>query len=272
MKWPQVRPVCLVVKATSLREACKRTTLTTSQPERIGVVFGSEGSRSLVLTKGRLLRMAKITAPLLSFGASGSIANTQTYSRWKGVPYVRQKVTPSNPKTTEQTLTRNTFTFLNSVWKVAPSDFQAAWKAAVKGRALTDRNLWLSKNNGTLRSLSDLTGLIMSPGAGGGLIGSITVTPGNDLVTIAGTPPDPLPSGWSVVRLIGAAIRQQDPQSGQLFDIVVGSDSSDPYTFDLTGLASAEHYMAAGWFEYQKSALATDLAYGPATAVDVLTT
>jgi hypothetical protein len=216
--------------------------------------------------------MAKITAPLLSFGASGQIGKTQVYARWKGVPYVRRHVVPSNPQSSDQSLTRNAFSWLNSVWKVAPEDFRTSWVAFAKGQPLTDRNAFLSKNLGLLRPLTDLTGMIFSPGAKGGLVGDITVTPGNDLITVAGTPPDPLPPGWTVTRLIAACIRQQDPQSGVLFDIVTGVDTTDPYSIVLGSLASAQHYMAAGWFEYQKSALATDLAYGPAVAVDVLTT
>lgn len=216
--------------------------------------------------------MAKVTAPLLSFGARGQIGKTQVYSVWKGLPYVRQYVQPANPNSTEQALTRSAFAFINSVWKVAPADFRAPWTLAAKGNPLTDRNLFIKKNLPIFRPAVVLTDMVMSPGAKGGLTGDITVTPGNDLITIAGSPPDPLPSGWITTRLIGVAIRQQSPQDGVLFDIVAGDDASDPFSVVLAGLASAQHYVAAGFFEYQKSALATDLAYGPAVGVDVLTT
>ncbi len=216
--------------------------------------------------------MAGVTAPLLSFGASGQVAKTQVYSTWKGRPYVRRYVTPSNPQSTEQSLTRDVFSWLNSVWKVAPADFRLAWTAAAKGQVMTDRNLFVKKNLTILRDMADLAGLIMSPGAKGGLVGDITVTPGDDLVTVAGLPPDPLPTGWSVIRMIAAAIRQQQPGVGTLYDIVTNDDATSPYSLTVTGLASAQHYMVAAWFEYQKSALVTDLAYGPAVAVDVLTT
>jgi hypothetical protein len=216
--------------------------------------------------------MATVTAPLLSFGASGQVAKSQVYSSWKGRPYVRRYVTPSNPRSIEQTSTRDIFSWLNSVWKVAPEDFRTAWTAAAKGQVLTDRNLFVKRNLPILRDLAALTGIIMSPGAKGGLSGDITITPGNDLITVAGVAPDPLPAGWSVVRFIAAVIRQQDPHSGALFDIVTMDDLTDPYTVTFNGLASVQHYMAAGWFEYQKSSLATDLAYGPATGLDTVTT
>jgi hypothetical protein len=216
--------------------------------------------------------MAVVTAPLLSFGASGQVAKSQVYSTWKGRPYVRRYVTPSNPKSTDQMLTRDTFGWLNSVWKVAPFDFRTAWTLAAKGQVLTDRNLFIKNNLTTLRTIADLTGMILSPGAKGGLNGDVVITPGNDLVTVAGTAPDPLPSGWTVNRFIAAAIRQQDSSNGVLFDIVTGDDVSDPYSVVLAGLASAQHYLVGGWFEYQKSSLATDLAYGPSTGADALTT
>mgnify|MGYP003375799129 CR=1 FL=1 len=46
--------------------------------------------------------MAKVKGPLMSLEASGSIANTITFSIWKGRPYVRQLVTPSNPSSAGQ--------------------------------------------------------------------------------------------------------------------------------------------------------------------------
>lgn len=50
--------------------------------------------------------MAKVTGPLHSDGASGSIANAITFSKWKGRAYVRQLVTPKNMRTADQQLTR----------------------------------------------------------------------------------------------------------------------------------------------------------------------
>lgn len=46
--------------------------------------------------------MAKVTSPLMSLDASGSIAGALTFSKWKGRNYVRQLVTPANPQTSGQ--------------------------------------------------------------------------------------------------------------------------------------------------------------------------
>lgn len=50
--------------------------------------------------------MAKLKAPLLSFGASGAIAKTMVFFPWKGINAVRQYVVPANPKTTAQNIQR----------------------------------------------------------------------------------------------------------------------------------------------------------------------
>lgn len=54
--------------------------------------------------------MAKLKAPLLSLGASGSLAKTMTFFPWKGIAVVREWVSPSNPKTTLQTTQRGYLT------------------------------------------------------------------------------------------------------------------------------------------------------------------
>lgn len=50
--------------------------------------------------------MARVTSPLMSLDASGSIAGAITYSKWKGRNYVRQLVIPANPRTTGQQAAR----------------------------------------------------------------------------------------------------------------------------------------------------------------------
>ena len=51
--------------------------------------------------------MAKTTGPLFSLEASGTIAKTITYSRWKGRPYTRVRVVPLNPYDPDQVAARN---------------------------------------------------------------------------------------------------------------------------------------------------------------------
>lgn len=46
--------------------------------------------------------MAKVKAPLFSFGASGKLADSLVYFPWKGLNVVRQWVIPTNPKSDDQ--------------------------------------------------------------------------------------------------------------------------------------------------------------------------
>lgn len=192
--------------------------------------------------------MAKTTAPLLSFGASGAIAKTQVYSKWKGRPYVRRHVIPSNPQTSEQTLTRNAFSWLQAVYKLAPSLVTDTWTLYAKGVVMTGRNAFTKFNLPDLRPASDLTDLVLSPGALGGLPPTAVVaTPGSGQLSCAVTAPTTLPVGWTIAGAVAAAVRDQDPQSGVLYTITAGSDMSAPYTIVLTGLTASELYQVRAW-------------------------
>lgn len=196
--------------------------------------------------------MAKVNAPLLSFSASGTVAGTQTYSRWKGRPYVRQRVTPSNPDTAAQQLTRNTFTWINNVWKNAPSLLQDVWNLYATGQVLTGRNAFVGQNVRALRSQTDLADMIFSPGAKGGLIPagiSTAATAGGIDVTL--TAPA-LPAGWSITQGVAVAIRDQDPQTEVLYAMASAFDAATPFVMQLTGLTAAQPYRVGAWFEYEK--------------------
>lgn len=53
--------------------------------------------------------MARVTGPLMSMEASGSIGKALTFANWVGRPYVRRWATPSNPQTEGQVDGRNRF-------------------------------------------------------------------------------------------------------------------------------------------------------------------
>lgn len=206
--------------------------------------------------------MGKVTAPLLSFGASGSLGKSIVFSRWRGIPYARRHVIPANPDTVDQQETRNTFAWLNNVWRYMPSIVQEGWNAYAQGQPLTGRNGLIKLNLSDLRSETDLTNFIFSPSARSGPVAaSMVITPGNDQLAVAGTA-GTLPAGWTIDSWIAAAIRQQDPQSGTLYTVTALDDDTDPYSVTLTGLADTQEYVVGGWFKYVKPDGA--FAYGPA--------
>lgn len=196
--------------------------------------------------------MAKTTAPLLSFSATGTIAKTQVYSKWKGRGYVRRHVIPANPNSTEQQKTRGVFTVANSIWKGAPSLFTDTWNLFATGQVLTGRNAFTSKYVTVERGLLDRLLMPFSPGAKGGLAPLTAVaTPGAGQLSVAVTAPTP-PTGWTLTSCIAACIRDNQPDVDTLTTITAAEDVTDPYACVLTGLTSAQLYVVGAWTKWAK--------------------
>lgn len=213
--------------------------------------------------------MAKVTGPLLSLSASGQIGNSQVYAKWRGVPYVRQKVTPSNPKTSGQVETRSVFTFLSNVWKLLDPNAQAPWLAASKGQPKTDRNIFMGQNIKLLRPAANLDLLVMSPGANGGLAAAAATATGAS-GAINGTLTAPaLPAGWTVQAGWMNCIKQGDPHSDTVFNSVTVTDATSPYAPSATGLA-AGIYACTLWFSYVKPDMS--IAFGPSINIEATAT
>jgi len=213
--------------------------------------------------------MARVSGPLLSLGASGQIAQTQVYSTWKGRPYVRRYVIPANPQSSEQTLTRNTFDWLQSVWRYMPSGALAAWNAYADTNRFTAPNGFIKQNLPGLREETDLANIVLSPASGGGIpAAGMSLAPTGTQIAATLTAPS-LPTGWTIIAAHAVAIREQDPQSDAFYNVYYATDTSAPYVPTITGLTAATEYVVGGWFSYQKSP--TEIAYG-ITLVDNATT
>jgi len=196
--------------------------------------------------------MAKTTAPLLSFSASGQVGKTQVYGSWKGRPYVRRHVIPSNPQTAEQSKTRNAFTWLQAVYKLAPALFTDPWDAYAKGKVLTSRNAFTKFNLPTLRPAVDIDIFTGSPGALGGLPPTAAAaTPGAGQLSVAVTEPTVVPTGWTIAAAIVAVIKSQNPQSAIDYEVTAGSDAATPFAVVLTGLDAVE-YQVLAWLKWTR--------------------
>lgn len=207
--------------------------------------------------------MSKVTAPLLSFGASGQIAKSLVYATWKGRAYSRRYIVPANPNTTDQQETRDTFKFLNNVWKYMPAEAIDAWLAYANASRFTSRNGWIKVNLSNLRTQADLSSLVFSPAANGGLsAAAISVTPAATQLTVNLTAPS-LPTGWTINTSVAAAIRDQDPQTGVLYVVSAAVDAAAAYAPVITGLTNGQLYRVGGWFVFNKPD--GSLAYGQAS-------
>jgi hypothetical protein len=63
----------------------------------------------------------------MSQDASGSLGKSIVFAKWKGRNYVRQLVTPSNPRTVPQRGRRAIIKFLAQAWKALTSAMQASY-------------------------------------------------------------------------------------------------------------------------------------------------
>lgn len=196
--------------------------------------------------------MAKVTAPLLSFGASGSLAKSLVYSKWKGRPYTRRHVIPANPQSTAQSLTRNAFSSGGEIWKIMGPLGVAPWDRFATGQVLTGRNKMMGNFVAENRGETDLLSWNMSPGAKGGLplVSVVASSPGvNDILLTCVTPTPP--TGWTVTSTVGMVIRDQDPQTGILYETTEDEDVGGLLPL-LPGLTTAVLYVCGAWIKWAK--------------------
>jgi len=102
--------------------------------------------------------MAKVSGPLMSLSASGKFGGALVASIWKGRPYMRQLVTPANPKTTGQKTVRSVLgTLAKAAHAVLTSfadsmDAGSAFFKAARDNAPTGQS-WISWMQRTLYPL-----------------------------------------------------------------------------------------------------------------------
>ena len=196
--------------------------------------------------------MAKTTAPLLSFGASGAIADTMVYSSWRGIQYVRRFVVPQNPRTVAQTLTRDIFQTLSDMWKLSGSLAIAPWTTFAISKPLTNRNAFMGKNIASLRGDANMDNFIGSPAARGGLppvsivtaadVGGITVT-----VVVPAAPTD-----WTLESAVGVAFPDQAPEATFIGPVAEAEDAVTPFdTIVFTSLDTVLHQVSV-WLRWTK--------------------
>lgn len=198
--------------------------------------------------------MARTTAPLLGFDASGSIAKTMVYAKWRGVRYARRYVIPGNPRTAAQTTTRTTFATLREMWKLMPAIGRAPWDAFATGRPFLGLNAFVGENMRVVRGDVNFQDFLGSPGARGGLppVSMIASTGSGagevDATFVVPTPP----AGWAWNSVIGQAFPDQDPALDFGGPMVVVSAANPTLVTTLTGLGSAVSCVVAGWIEWTK--------------------
>lgn len=157
--------------------------------------------------------MARLTGPLFSLAASGTIAQTLTYSRWKGIYYVRTRVVPANPQSTGQVAVRNIFTNLNEMWKRMPSYAKESFTASVRGVPMTARNRFIQACAALLQGQGDLDLLEMGVSSGQAIeMDDVVWADGADGTATFTSNAPPAPTGYTLIDAYGLACLDGDPE------------------------------------------------------------
>lgn len=83
---------------------------------------------------------------MFSLAASGSLAKAIVFATWKGRPYVRERVIPSNPKSAAQTGRRAMFKFLTQNWAALGSAAKSTWQTLADQIIASQFNAYLKDN------------------------------------------------------------------------------------------------------------------------------
>lgn len=90
--------------------------------------------------------MVKLKGPALAIDASGTLADTLTFAKWKGRNYLRQRVAGAQPRTGAQVSMRRMMTFLTQAWSLITAANQATWANAPNPESLPLFNIYLRAN------------------------------------------------------------------------------------------------------------------------------
>lgn len=90
--------------------------------------------------------MVKVQAPAMSLAASGSLGGAMVFATWKGRPYVRSLVRPSNPKSGGQTGVRSSWKFLSQKWDAIIAGSKATWEDRADQGVYSTFNAYMSYN------------------------------------------------------------------------------------------------------------------------------
>jgi len=214
--------------------------------------------------------MAKTTAPLLSFDASGTIAKTQTYAKWRGVQYVRRHVIPANPKTTGQVLTRDIFRGYGVRWLQAGTLMRSPWDRFAAGQKFVGRNAYMGRGVQLTRGDANMANYIGSPGAKGGLPPSTLVLTTVAAGGIEGVITAPAaPTGWTLQAAVMTVLKDQTPEAVVADVIQEGEDLAAPFSVDITGLDTVLYWCQA-WLRWAKPD--ASIAYGASISDSITVT
>lgn len=96
--------------------------------------------------------MVKVQAPALSMAASGKLGGAIVFASWKGRPYVRELVRPSNPKSGPQIGVRAMMKFLSQQWAGLSTADKEDWLTRAAATTISNFNAYVAYNMSRWRS------------------------------------------------------------------------------------------------------------------------
>jgi len=90
--------------------------------------------------------MATVKGPLFSMDASGQLAGSVVFSKWKGRNYVRRHAVPANPKSALQVGTRSMMRFLSQEWDGLSALPAASWEEPAEALSISPFNRFVGMN------------------------------------------------------------------------------------------------------------------------------
>lgn len=188
--------------------------------------------------------MARVDGPLMSMGASGSVAGTVVFSRWKGRPYVRQLVRPANPQTPNQISVRSIMRFLSQNWAAIDAPQKANWTDLAEQNKISPFNAYTKENMLAWRNFlppsqiypatrTAVTGTLDNWGATGGIR---QVTIDWEWTSYANT--------WGIL-IFRSTSSSFTPGFSNLVQAVFSPEDNDSHTWIDTPLAAGTYYYNA---------------------------
>ena len=178
----------------------------------------------------------------MSLEASGQIGGALVFSKWKGRPYVRSLVKPSNPKSPGQVGIRAMMRFLSQSWKENFDAFEGGWIDYAKLANVSPFNAYISHN---MRSWREFRGIMPNPTlepAATAITITLDVTPGQRYALVEATPS-------AATVLIGIAIfRALETITAINWNncvAIIPTNTTDEVSWTDAPLAAGTYYWAA---------------------------
>lgn len=189
--------------------------------------------------------MVKVHGPMFSLKASGTLADTVTFTSWKGRNVVRERVIPSNPKTGPQTGMRMMMKFLSQIWDGLTTANKATWEDLADATVISEFNAFTSFSMKRWRSFKSPSKETPASESGeGGDAPTTTPTGGIRQIQLSiadgANPPD---WGWFIYRDIETAFTPAYSNC-----IAVIPRTATPTVYIDTPLAPDTYYYRIGGF------------------------